>query len=139
MRGVPLRIEVGPKDVEKNVVTAARRDMPGKVGKTALGMDQIAAQVGTLLKDIQSSMLARATAFRDSHIHDPHSYEELKTVVENGWALSWWCGSKECEAKIKEDTRATTRCLPMDQPGGSGHCIVCGEEAHDKAYFAKAY
>jgi prolyl-tRNA synthetase len=139
MRGVPLRIEVGPKDVEKNVVTAARRDMPGKAGKTALGMDGLAAQVSELLKDIQASMLARATAFRDAHIHEPNTYEELQLVVEDGWALSWWCGRKECEAKIKEDTKATLRCLPMEQPGDSGRCIVCGEPAHEKAYFARAY
>jgi prolyl-tRNA synthetase len=139
MRGVPLRLEVGPKDVEKNVVTAARRDVPGKAGKTALGMDQIAAQVDALLKDIQASMYKKAVAFRDAHIYDPKDYEELKQVVEAGWAFSWWCGSKECEARVKEDTRATTRCIPTDQPGGHGSCIVCGQPAQEKAYFAKAY
>ncbi len=139
MRGVPLRIEVGPKDVEKDVVTVARRDVPGKAGKTTFGMGQLSAQVADLLKDIQASMLAKAAAFRDEHIHDPKDYEELKSVVENGWALSWWCGSKECEAQVKADTKATTRCLPMEQPGGSGRCIVCGQPAHEKAYFAKAY
>ncbi|HVP21159.1 MAG TPA: proline--tRNA ligase [Anaerolineaceae bacterium] len=139
MRGVPLRIEVGPKDVEKNVVTTARRNVPGKAGKSALGMEQLAAQVGDLLKDIQSSMLARASAFRDEHIHEPRTYDELKSIIEDGWALSWWCGSSECETKIKEDTKATLRCLPMEQPGGSGRCIVCGQPAHEKAYFARAY
>ena len=139
MRGVPLRIEVGPKDVEKNVITVARRDMPGRAGKSALGMDQLAPQVAGLLNEIQASMLAKATAFRDSHIHEPRNYDDLKQIVTNGWAFAWWCGSKECEAKIKEDTRATTRCLPLDQPEGSGRCIVCGEPAHERAYFAKAY
>ncbi|HEX7393581.1 MAG TPA: proline--tRNA ligase [Anaerolineaceae bacterium] len=139
MRGVPLRIEVGPKDVEKNVITVARRDMPGKVGKSTLGMDQLAPQIAGLLTEIQASMLAKATAFRDAHIHEPRSYDELKQVVENGWALSWWCGSQECEAKIKEDTRATTRCLPLEQPQTTGRCIVCNQPAHEKAYFAKAY
>jgi prolyl-tRNA synthetase len=139
MRGVPLRLEIGPKDVEKNVVTAARRDVPGKAGKTALGMDQLAAQIGELLKDIQASMYQKAAAFRDAHIYDPKDYEELKQVVEAGWAFSWWCGSKECEARVKEDTRATTRCIPTDQPGGQGSCIVCGQPAQEKAYFARAY
>ena len=139
MRGVPLRIEVGPKDVEKNVITIARRDMPGKAGKSTLGMDQLAPQIAGLLNEIQANMLAKATTFRDAHIHDPRSYDEFKQVVENGWALSWWCGSLECEAKIKEDTRATTRCLPLEQPAGAGHCIVCNQPAHEKAYFAKAY
>ncbi len=59
--------------------------------------------------------------------------------MQNGWALSWWCGDKACEAKIKEDTKATTRCIPGNQPGGSGRCICCGEPASEKAYFARAY
>ncbi len=139
MRGVPLRIEVGPKDVEKNVVTVARRDVPGKAGKSTLGMDQLAPQIGNLLKEIQQAIYDRALAFRQAHIFDPKDYDELKQVVEDGWAFSWWCGRKECEAKIKEDTKATTRCLPMEQPGGSGRCIVCGEPAQEKAYFAKSY
>jgi prolyl-tRNA synthetase len=84
-------------------------------------------------------MLARATAFRDSHIFDPKTYAELKQVVENGWAFSWWCGDPECEARVKEDTRATTRCIPLDQPGGTGSCIVCGKKAEKKVYFARSY
>ncbi len=139
MRGVPLRLEVGPRDVEKNVVTIARRDLPGKSGKSTLGMDQLAPQIGVLLKEIQLSIYNKALAFRQSHIFEPKTYDELKQIVEDGWAFAWWCGRKECEAKIKEDTKATTRCLPLEQPGGSGRCIVCGEPAQEKAYFAKAY
>ena len=139
MRGVPLRVEIGPKDVEKNVVTIARRDMPGKAGKSTLGMDQLAPQIAGLLKEIQQSIYDKALAFRQAHIFEPKTYDELKQVVEDGWAFSWWCGRKECEAKIKEDTKATTRCLPMEQPSGSGRCIVCGEPAQEKAYFAKSY
>jgi prolyl-tRNA synthetase len=63
----------------------------------------------------------------------------LKEVVQNGWAFSWWCGSAECEAKVKEDTKATTRCMPLNQPEESGSCIVCGKPAHRKVYFARAY
>ena len=118
MRGVPLRLEVGPKDVDKGVVTAARRDQPGKAGKTALSMDQLSGQVGNLLADIQTSLFEKAKAFRDAHIFDPKDYQELQEVVQNGWAYSWWCGSKECEGKVKDDTKATTRCIPLDQPGG---------------------
>ncbi len=139
MRGVPLRIEVGPKDVEKGSVMAARRDMPGKAGKTMLSQQRLALQVEKLLADIQAAMLQRATAFRDAHIFDPKDYQELQDVVQNGWAFSWWCGNQECEAKVKEDTKATTRCIPLEQPGGAGKCIVCGETATQKAYFAKAY
>lgn len=140
MRGVPLRLEVGPKDVEKGSVMAARRDIPGREGKSFLSQDDLETSVGSLLSAIHTSLYEKAKAFRDSHIFDPKDYEELKKVVqENGWALSWWCGDPACEAKVKEDTKATTRCIPMEQPGGHGNCIVCGKEASEKVYFAKAY
>jgi prolyl-tRNA synthetase len=139
MRGVPLRIEIGPKDVEKGSVMAARRDTPGKAGKTILSQAGLAVQVEKLLVEIQAAMLQHATDFRDAHIFDPKDYQELQEVVQNGWAYSWWCGSKDCEAKVKEDTKATTRCIPLDQPGGTGKCIVCGEPAAQKVYFARSY
>lgn len=139
MRGVPLRIEVGPKDVEKGTVALARRDKLGKEGKSFVPQAGLAAAVTDLLADIQKSLLERATAFRDSHIFDPKDYEELKQVVQNGWAYSYWCESAECEAKVKEDTKATTRCIPLGQSAGKGKCIVCGKEAERKVYFAKAY
>jgi prolyl-tRNA synthetase len=139
MRGVPLRIEVGPKDVEKGTVALARRDRPGREGKSFVPHAGLARTVGLLLSEIQSALLARATAFRDSHIHDPKDYAGLQEVVGSGWAFSWWCGSKDCEAKVKEDTKATTRCIPLEQPGGQGRCIVCGKEAEKKVYFARAY
>ncbi len=139
MRGVPLRIEIGPKDVQKGTVALARRDIPGKAGKIFVSQEQIAKQVADLLVEIQSSMLKRATAYRDENIHEPKDYEDLKEIVKNGWAYSWWCGSAECEAKVKDDTRATTRCIPIDQPGGSGSCIVCGGHSTEKVYWARAY
>lgn len=139
MRGVPLRIEIGPKDLEKGSVALARRDVPGRDGKSFVPQTDLAATVSGLLSEIQTSMLTRATAFRDENIHDPKTYDELKQVVQDGWAFSWWCEKSECEAKVKEDTKATTRCIPLDQPGGSGKCIVCGEKADKKVYFARAY
>ncbi|HEY5270630.1 MAG TPA: proline--tRNA ligase [Anaerolineales bacterium] len=139
MRGVPLRIEIGPKDVEKGTVAMARRDKPGREGKTFIPQAGLAAAVTDLLVDIQKSLLERATAFRDSHIFDPKDYTELKEVVQNGWAYSYWCESTECEAKVKEDTKATTRCMPLDQEEGHGKCIVCGQGAKRKVYFARAY
>ena len=139
MRGVPLRLEVGPKDVEKGSVMAARRDIPGRDGKTILPQENLAVSVGALLDTIQTALLEHAIAFRDSHIHDPADYESLKQVVKDGWALSWWCGDPACEAKVKEDTKASTRCIPLEQPGGTGKCIVCGKDAAEKVYFAKAY
>ena len=139
LRGVPLRIEVGPKDVEKGSVMVARRDVPGREGKSILPQENLPGSIAELLSEIQASLYDHAKSFRDSHIYDPKDYEELKKVVESGWAFSWWCGDAACEAKIKEDTRATTRCIPLEQPGGMGKCIVCGKEATEKAYFAKAY
>lgn len=139
MRGVPLRIEVGPKDVQKGTVAMARRDRPGKAGKTFVSQDQLAGQVAEVLIDIHASMYNRAEAYRDSNIHDPQDYETLKEVVKKGWAFSWWCGSAACEARVKEDTKATTRCIPIDQPGGHGPCIVCGGDSQEKVYFARAY
>jgi prolyl-tRNA synthetase len=139
LRGVPLRIEVGPKDVEKGTFALARRDIPGREGKSFIPQAEAVVKVDETLKSIQINMLERARAFRDAHIFDPKDYVEFKAVVENGWAFSWWCGSCECEAKIKEDTKATTRNIPLDQAEKHGTCIVCGKPAEEKAYFAKAY
>ncbi len=139
MRGVPLRIEVGPRDVDNGVVTASRRHLPGKAGKSTLGFDQLGEQVTGVLAEIQSAMLEKAARFRDENIHDPRDYAGLQEVVQNGWAYSWWCGSPECEARVKEDTKATTRCIPLDQGDAEGACIVCGRPASSRVYFSRAY
>ena len=139
MRGVPLRLEIGPKDVEKGSVALSRRDRPGKEGKSFIPQARLAETVGAMLIEIQSSLLARATAFRDANIHEPKDYADLREIVQDGWAFAWWCGSADCEAKVKEDTKASTRNIPLDQPGGSGKCVVCGKDAHQKVYFARAY
>lgn len=139
LRGVPVRVEIGPKDVEKGTVAIARRDKPGKEGKSFVPQAGLAEVIKNLLTDIHASLLARATAFRDSHIFDPKDYNELKEVVQHGWAFSYWCESPECEAKVKEDTKATTRCIPLNQEEGHGKCIVCGRDARRKVYFARAY
>lgn len=139
LRGVPLRIEIGPKDVEKGSLAFARRDIPGREGKTFVPQTQLQGQVAEMLSEIQASLYDRALAFRDAHIFEPRDYWELQNVVQDGWAYSYWCGSLECEARIKEDTKATTRCIPLDQKESKGKCIVCGKPAEEKAYFAKAY
>jgi prolyl-tRNA synthetase len=139
LRGVPLRIEVGPKDVEKESVMTSRRDQPGRPGKKILSQENLAAQVGELLDEIQSALLAKATAFRDANIHEPRDYEHLKEIVQGGWAYAWWCGSKDCEMKVKEDTKATTRCIPLNQSAETGLCVVCGGESKERVYFARAY
>jgi prolyl-tRNA synthetase len=139
MRGVPLRIELGPKDVAKNSVVLARRDRPGKEGKSFVPQAGIAAAVTTALAEIQQALFDRALAFRKANTYDPKDSVEFKQAVEKGFAFSFWCGSSDCEAKIKEETKATMRCIPLEQPGGSGPCIYCGKSANERAYFAKAY
>ncbi len=136
MRGVPLRVEIGPRDLAAGQVTLARRDTGEKF---PVPMADLAARVPGLLKDIQASLLRRATEFRDANTHEVSTWGELVEVVADGFARAWWCGSAECEAKIKEETRATTRCIPFEQPGGTGKCVVCGAEAREQAIFARAY
>jgi prolyl-tRNA synthetase len=139
MRGVPLRIEIGPKDVAKGSVAFARRDIPGRAGKSFVPQTQLASQVAEILDTIQASLHERALAFRQAHTYEPKDYAELADIVQHGWAYSWWCGSPECEAKVKEDTKATTRCIPLDQEDEVGRCLVCGKPASKKVYFARAY
>jgi len=139
LRGVPLRVEVGPKDVAKGTVMLARRDQPGKAGKAVVAQDNLASALPELFAEIQASLFDRALAFRKAHTHDPRDYAEFRQVVEDGWAFSWWCGERVCEEQIKDDTKATTRCIPLEQPGGEGVCIHCGKPSKEKAIFAKAY
>jgi len=139
MRGVPLRIEIGPKDVEKGSVALARRDKPGRDGKSFVPQADLDLSVSGLLVEIQAALLKRATEFRDANIHDPKDYDELKKVVADGWAFSYWCESKECETKVKEEAKATTRNIPFKQPADEGTCIVCGKPSKRKVYFARAY
>ncbi len=139
MRGVPVRIEIGPKDVKQNTVVLARRDKPGREGKSFVSQDQLNNRVGELLNTIQAALYDNALAFREANTHDPKDYEELKEVVKSGWAFSWWCGEDKCEAKVKDDTKSTTRCIPLDQVEGQGECIVCGQTAKQKVFFARAY
>jgi len=139
MRGVPLRIEIGPRDIENNSVVFARRDIIGKQGKSLLSQDHIADQVNEALNTIQKSMYTRALGFRKANTKDPKTYDGFIQVVKNGWAYSWWCERDECELRVKEDTKATTRCIPIDQPGEEGLCIVCNKPAKNRVYFARAY
>ena len=139
MRGVPLRLEIGPKDVAKGTVALARRDRPGKDGRSFVPQDQIQRLAAETLASIHTSLYERALAFRKANTHDPRSYDEFRQAVEGGWAFSWWCGDGACETQIKEETKATTRNIPLEQPGGSGRCIHCGKPATEKAIFAKAY
>ncbi|MCI0853833.1 MAG: proline--tRNA ligase [Chloroflexi bacterium] len=136
MRGVPLRIEIGPKDVEQGQVTLARRDEKGRIRAPVEGVAQL---VSATLDEIQANMLNKAREFMRENTHDPADYAEFKEVVKSGWADVWWCGEEDCEAKIKQETKATNRVIPLEQPGGQGVCIRCGNAATERAIFARAY
>jgi prolyl-tRNA synthetase len=139
MRGVPLRLELGPRDVAQGTVVLARRDVPGREGKRTVPRAGLAEQVGALLEEIQAALYRRALAFRQEHTFEPEDYAGLREAVERGFALVWWCGSPDCETRVKEDTHATARCIPFEQPGGTGRCAVCGLSAERKVVFARAY
>ena len=139
MRGVPLRMEIGPKDVAKGSVVLARRDRPGKEGKSFVSQDGIVESVQQLLVEIQKALFDRALAFREAHTSEPKNFDEFRQAVETGFARSFWCGDSKCEEEIKETTKATLRCLPVEQPGGTGPCIFCGKPSKERAIFGKAY
>ena len=140
LRGVPVRVEIGPRDLAKGTVALARRDKPGREGKTFVLQEGLAETIAQLLDDIHNSLYERALAFRKAHTHEPKDYEEFKEVVKNGWAYAPWCGDPECEANIKAETKATTRCIPLEGESAEGQkCIYCGKPAKHKLYFARAY
>jgi prolyl-tRNA synthetase len=139
MRGVPLRVEIGPKDVQKNTVVLARRDKPGKEGKSFVPQAGLSDAVRQTLDLIQKALYDRALKFRETNTSNPKDYKEFQSAVEKGFAYSFWCGSAECEKSIKDATKATLRCIPIDQSKEAGQCIYCGKPANERAYFAKAY
>lgn len=141
MKGVPIRIEVGPRDLQNRSCVLARRDVPGKEGKlVGVPIDLLPDRVNSLLEEIQSGMLTKARAFLESNIFDCKSYGELTEIVSGGaWARGWWAGSDGDELRIKEETGATVRCIPFEQPSGPGSCFLTGQPAAEVALFAKAY
>jgi prolyl-tRNA synthetase len=139
MRGVPVRVELGPKDVAKQAAVLARRDKPGREGKVSAPLADLPIAIERLLTEIQQAMFDKALAFRKSNTHETQTIEDLKRAVESGFALAPWCGSGDCEAKIKEETRATMRCIPLEQEGTPGNCVACGKPAAERAIFGRAY
>lgn len=138
MKGVPVRIEIGPRDIENGVATVARRDKTEE--KFTIRLDDIATELPKLLADIKTNMYNKALAFRDSHVKIVSDTAELKDAVDSGnFALGMWCGDRECEDKIKEITGASTRNMPFDQTPCGDKCVCCGKKATKKIYFGKAY
>ena len=127
LRGVPLRIEIGPRDVEQNAVVFARRDLPGKVGKSfGVPVDGIVQATTDMLTGIQAGMLQRATDFRNANTRTVKDYAEFKEVLDSqgGFIRVHWAGSDEDEDAIKDETKATIRCYPFDTPEGDGICFL---------------
>jgi prolyl-tRNA synthetase len=138
MRGVPVRLEIGPRDVERSQVVLARRDTREKMPTP---IDALAERVSALLDEIQQTLYERALAFRRERTTAVSDYDEFKSLMEGrpGFVIAPWCESAECEALIKADTQATLRNIPLDAPPPSGPCIKCGRPASVTAWFAKAY
>jgi prolyl-tRNA synthetase len=138
LRGVPLRLEIGPRDIERSQVLIARRDTREKIG---VSMSGLPAKVGELLADVQRTLYDRALAFREEHTRRADSYDGFKTTMEGrpGFVVAPWCGQADCEAQIKTDTQATIRNMPIGAAAPGGRCIRCDRPASAEAWFAKAY
>jgi prolyl-tRNA synthetase len=143
MRGVPLRIEIGPRDVASGEVVMARRDIGGPSGKSKAPITEAASRATALLSEIQKNLYQQAKSAVDQNTRSFDDYGKLRAQMEGegggGLANIYWCGNPECETKIREETRATCRAIPLNQDGAPGKCIVCGESAKERAFFAKAY
>ncbi len=138
MRGIPVRVEMGPRDIEANQAIIVRRDTREKI---TVSIDDLDTAIQEVLATMQKEMLERARAHRDAHTYDAHNYEEFKDIVTNkpGFIRGMWCGDEACENKIKEETTATSRCMPFEQEKISDVCVCCGKPAKKLVYWGKAY
>lgn len=138
MRGIPIRIELGPKDIEKNQAVIVRRDTREKI---IISLDNIEQSVTQILETIQCEMLERARAHRNSNTYKATNYDEFKDIITTklGFIKAMWCGDRTCEDKIKDETSATSRCIPFEQEQISDVCVCCGKKAKHMVYWGKAY
>ena len=138
MKGVPVRLGLGKRDLENNTIEVARRDTKEK---SSIALDNIVPYIVKLLADIQDNLFNRAKAFRDTHITSVDNYEEFKNLLESkgGFFYCHWDGTPETEEKIKEETKATIRCIPFDMLSDVGICMYSGKPSSKRVIFAKAY
>ncbi len=138
MKGIPLRIELGPRDLTQNLVTIAKRNSGEKL---QVSLDELSDKVTMLLETIHGEMYNKALQYLLDHTTDAHSYEEFKEILENkgGYVKMMWCGDQSCEDKIKQETNATSRCMPFNQEPIGDVCPICGKKATKVVLFAKAY
>lgn len=138
MRGIPIRIEIGPKDIEENQAVIVRRDTREKI---MVSLDDLVTKVEEVLAIMQVEMLERARTHRDAHTYEAVGFEEFKEAVatQPGFIKAMWCGDQACEDKIKEETGATSRCMPFKQEEIAETCVCCGKKAKAMVYWGKAY
>jgi prolyl-tRNA synthetase len=147
-KGIPLRVEIGPRDIANNSVYVGRRDR-GHNDKASLTRDHFVGEITNILDEMQQTLFERALLFREAHtttIDTKKGFYEFftpenqeKPEIHGGFALSFWCGSDRCESKIKEDLSVTIRCLPLNNQTEKGGCICCGKPGDGRVVFAKAY
>ncbi len=138
IKGIPLRIEIGPKDIEAGHVVVVRRDTREKI---EVALNEVAEKLPAIFEQMQQDMLDRARAHRDSHTYEAKTHEEFKDLIANkpGFVKAMWCGEEACELKIKDDTTATSRCMPFEQEKIADTCVCCGKPAKSLVYWGKAY
>jgi prolyl-tRNA synthetase len=138
LKGVPVRIELGPRDLAAGQATVFRRD---SATKTQVPLDQLGGEVPELLADVGRGVFEGAQRFRDERTFTPASWDEMRELLSaaRGFVVSGWCEDEACETRVKEETKATIRCLPLDRERVDGDCPVCGRPATERAYWAQAY
>jgi prolyl-tRNA synthetase len=141
LRGVPVRVEIGPKDLEKSACVVSRRDVPGKEGKQfGIPLAGAAAHINALLREIQANLYNRAKAYRDASMRTAKTYAEFQEMIEKpGFIWAHWDGTRATEDKIQEETKATIRCIPFNGPPEPGECMVTGQPSAKRVVFARAY
>jgi prolyl-tRNA synthetase len=138
MRGIPLRVEVGPKDIEAGQAVVVRRDTREKI---TVPFEELDAKIGELLEQMQKDMYERALAHREANTHTAANWDEFTDIINNkqGFIKAMWCGDEECETAIKDETGASTRCMPFNQEHIADTCVYCGKPAKKMVYFGRAY
>lgn len=142
IKGVPIRIELGPRDLAQQACVMARRDFPGKDGKIAgVPLAEAPTKIITLLKEIQKNLFERARDFLDANSFKVNSYDEFKQKIEDPGGFLWahWDGTRETEDRIQQETKATIRCIPFKREKERGQCMVTGLPSEGRVVFAKAY
>ena len=139
---MPVRVELGPKDLAKNACVLARRDLPGKEAKEMdVPLAAAPARIGEMLQAMQTDLLDRARRFRDANSFEVNSYDEFKKKIEEPGGFLWahWDGTRETEDRIAAETKATIRCIPFARPKEAGQCMVTGRPSEGRVVFARAY